>query len=117
MVPKWPSTRSIRACHSSPTKPRYRMGLPPATSQATRNLLRRALAVAIPAVVLILASPARAEPSRPFGEDICRVLAQAAADNGLPVELFTRLIWQESRFNPNAISPRGALGIAQFMPR
>jgi hypothetical protein len=48
---------------------------------------------------------------------ICRTLVNAAAENGLPVELFTRLIWQESRFNPNAVSPKGALGIAQFMPR
>src|SRR5262249_19207592 len=44
-------------------------------------------------------------------------LAQAAADNGLPVEFFTRLIWQESRFDPNAVSSKGAQGIAQFMPR
>ena len=44
------------------------------------------------------------------------MLAQAAADNDLPEEFFTRLIWQESRFNPDAVSPAGAQGIAQFMP-
>ena len=27
-----------------------------------------------------------------------------------------RLIWKESRFNPSAVSPKGAQGIAQFMP-
>jgi hypothetical protein len=32
------------------------------------------------------------------------------------VRFFTRLIWQESRFHPFAISPAGAQGIAQFMP-
>jgi hypothetical protein len=60
--------------------------------------------------------PAKAEPP-PSAEKICRTLTQAAAENALPIELFTRLIWQESRFNPNAVSPKGAMGIAQFMPR
>ena len=55
------------------------------------------------------------DPS-PFVRDICRTLAQAAADNEIPEEFFTRLIWQESRFDPSAVSPAGAQGIAQFMP-
>ena len=50
-------------------------------------------------------------------DDICRTLGQAAADNDLPEEFFTRLIWQESRFDPAAVSPAGAQGIAQFMPQ
>jgi hypothetical protein len=29
---------------------------------------------------------------------------------------FVRLIWRESHFNPKAVSPKGAQGIAQFMP-
>jgi hypothetical protein len=53
---------------------------------------------------------------RPSVDEICRTLAQAAADNNLPEEFFTRLIWQESRFDPGATSPAGAQGIAQFMP-
>jgi membrane-bound lytic murein transglycosylase MltF len=32
------------------------------------------------------------------------------------VRFFTRLIWQESRFDPSQVSPAGAQGIAQFMP-
>ncbi len=35
---------------------------------------------------------------------------------GLPVSFLTRLIWQESRFQPHVVSPAGARGIAQFMP-
>ena len=62
-------------------------------------------------------SDAAATPSRPSVDDICRTLAQAAVGNDLPEEFFTRLIWQESGFDPAAVSPAGAQGIAQFMPR
>ena len=62
-------------------------------------------------------SAASKENPRPSIADICSTLAQAAADNGLPEDFFTRLIWQESRFNPSAVSPAGAQGIAQFMPQ
>ena len=47
---------------------------------------------------------------------VCDALATAATTNDLPVDFFTRLIWQESHFKPDAISPKGAQGIAQFMP-
>jgi hypothetical protein len=53
----------------------------------------------------------------PTADDICRAVEQDAAENGLPVEFFARVIWQESRFNASAVSPKGAQGIAQFMPR
>jgi soluble lytic murein transglycosylase-like protein len=47
---------------------------------------------------------------------ICAALDQSASQNDLPLDFFTRLIWQESRFNPFSISHAGAQGIAQFMP-
>jgi Transglycosylase SLT domain len=50
-------------------------------------------------------------------EQTCSTIQRAAADNGLPVDFFAKLIWQESRFDPGAHSPAGAQGIAQFMPR
>jgi hypothetical protein len=53
----------------------------------------------------------------PTADDICRALEQDAAENNLPVEFFARVIWQESRFNAQAVSRKGAQGIAQFMPQ
>jgi len=47
---------------------------------------------------------------------ICRDLDRLARKYNLPPLFFARLIWQESRFNPYAVSPAGAEGIAQFMP-
>jgi len=49
-------------------------------------------------------------------ETVCSTLQAAAAANDLPVDFFTRLIWQESRFDSQAVSRAGAQGIAQFMP-
>jgi soluble lytic murein transglycosylase-like protein len=43
-------------------------------------------------------------------------ILKAAAAFELPASFFLRLIWQESRFDPRAVSPAGAQGIAQFMP-
>ena len=62
---------------------------------------------------------AEAQPAQnpPTADDICRAVEQDAAENGLPVEFFARVIWQESRFNALAVSRKGAEGIAQFMPR
>jgi hypothetical protein len=74
----------------------------------------RALACLALAAFLLQPIPARADP--PSVDEICHTLAQAAAENDLPEEFFTRLIWQESRFDPAAVSPKGAQGIAQFMP-
>ena len=48
---------------------------------------------------------------------LCDTLAASANKSGLPVSFFANLIWQESRFVFRAVSPAGALGIAQFMPR
>ena len=62
-------------------------------------------------------SPAPTPSSVPAAVDnICNVLAAAAAENDLPIDFFTRLIWQESRFDPAAVSRAGAQGVAQFMP-
>jgi hypothetical protein len=49
-------------------------------------------------------------------QTVCRVVESAASLTGVPIGLLTRLVWLESRFRSDAISPAGAQGIAQFMP-
>jgi hypothetical protein len=54
-------------------------------------------------------------------EAMCLMIESAARSQDLPLEFFARVIWQESRFQSDAIGPmtrRGqrAQGIAQFMP-
>lgn len=50
-----------------------------------------------------------------FVHDLCQSIEVFAKANGLEPGFFARLIWQESRFDPNARSPADAMGIAQFI--
>lgn len=44
------------------------------------------------------------------------VAKAAARKHGIPEDLFLRLVQQESGWNPNAVSHKGATGLAQLMP-
>lgn len=67
-------------------------------------------AVDKPAVAFTRAKPMQV-PTRFAG----MVEAAAAAANISP-KLLAALVWQESRWNANAVSPKGAIGLAQLMP-
>lgn len=67
------------------------------------------------------AGPAQPPALDATREAICLMVEAAAKANALPVEFFARVIWQESRFQSDAIGPvtrsgQRAQGIAQFMP-
>ena len=86
---------------------------------------------------VVLAGPAQAEARRISGPDLlcstgnfghidcirsahfvfdtCQALRNAARRHYIDEGFFARLIWQESRFDPNALSPANARGIAQFI--
>ncbi len=51
-----------------------------------------------------------------FVARVCWQIEASAKAYDLPPAFLAKLIWKESRFDPNAISPMGAEGIAQFMP-
>ena len=76
--------------------------------------------IAIPSVEELAIPPEK--PTDPnTRESMCLMIEAAARASSLPLEFFARVIWQESRFQPDAIGPmtrRGqrAQGIAQFMP-
>lgn len=62
--------------------------------------------------------PARESDAR---EAMCLMIESAARAENLPLEFFARVIWQESRFQSDAVGPatrsgQRAQGIAQFMP-
>ena len=59
---------------------------------------------------------ARAATIEPLDQAVCRLIDGAARAHGLPVGYLTRIIWKESSFRAGAVSPKGAEGIAQFMP-
>src|ERR1700740_2587741 len=68
-------------------------------------------------VVLVAAlAPLASRRAEPGQEAAPRPRGPPPPHTDLPEEFFPRLIWQESRFDPSAVSPAGAQGIAQFMP-
>lgn len=86
-------------------------------NKPNRTMLR-ALAFAAclaPWVAMAADKDDRAGGADPVHE-ICNLIEKHADAEGLPKDFFARLIWKESRFDADAVSPAGAEGIAQFMP-
>ena len=74
-------------------------------------------AVSLPQPSPLATSNVGADQLPPDSVDtLCQALLASAVRNDLPVTFFANLIWQESRFQHDAVSSAGALGIAQFMP-
>lgn len=55
-------------------------------------------------------------PAQLSTNEYVQIARQAAMKYGINPDYFVRQIYSESSFNPNAVSPSGAVGIAQFMP-
>ncbi|MGX9353866.1 lytic transglycosylase domain-containing protein [Roseobacteraceae bacterium S113] len=50
-----------------------------------------------------------------FSYDICTQIERQALRHGIDPNFYARLLWQESRFDRNALSHANAMGIAQFI--
>jgi soluble lytic murein transglycosylase-like protein len=64
----------------------------------------------VPAYAYSATSPAPVPPQ------FAAALTQASAAANVSPSLLAALVWQESRWNPQAVSPKGAMGLAQLMP-
>jgi hypothetical protein len=70
-----------------------------------------------PAIAASRAAFHTAAPQPSFRETLyLPMIREAELRYGLPTRLLQALIWAESRFDPLAISPAGAAGLAQLMP-
>lgn len=81
--------------------------------------MRDILGIAPLVLALLTPSPATSHESAAdldSADRICALIEEAAEAHGLPAPFLTRLIWKESRFDSRAVSPKGARGVAQFMP-
>lgn len=68
------------------------------------------------AVVGFGAGSLPSQPVQPSPLSYRQLARQDALQAGIDPDLFERQINQESGFNPGAVSPAGAIGIAQIMP-
>src|ERR1700722_14239529 len=115
---RWRETRDVRA-----TSP-YSIGA--LTGKGMHDACRMrgliavlAKAIALAAIVFCLSGPAHADAGAETDDAVatlCGIVEASARAEGIPADFFTKLIWRESSFRPNAVSPAGAQGVAQFMP-
>lgn len=75
------------------------------------------LVVAAPVSLATLAAPPTATAAAPgVPSDLWRTVVAAAGVCGLPPQLLAAQLERESAWRPDAVSPAGAQGLAQFMP-
>ena len=89
----------------------------PAGREATLTAAVSASELAAPAAADVLDTPLpKTAKKRERVRQICGLIEREARRVGMPPSFFARVINKESRFDPYAVSPVGAQGVAQFMP-
>jgi Transglycosylase SLT domain/SPOR domain len=102
------------------------LALPLAAATAADDASSTTTNVARPSVEELATKGTPQKPADNAGDNdtreaMCLMIESAARSQNLPVEFFARVIWQESRFQSDAVGPvtrsgQRAQGIAQFMP-
>ena len=80
------------------------------TTSASDKIVDETGAPVVPAYAYTDVGPAPVPPQ------YVAALNQAAASANVSPSLLSALVWQESRWNPQALSPKGAMGFTQLMP-
>lgn len=63
-----------------------------------------------------IAPPQAAGPAGATPEEVARLIQESSARHAVPAPIVEAVAWQESRFDPTAVSPKGARGVMQLMP-
>lgn len=64
-----------------------------------------------------IAPPVAAPVFRATPVEVARLIQESSARHSVPAPLIEAVAWQESRFNHAAVSPKGALGVMQLLPK
>src|SRR5437763_9941885 len=93
----------------------------PAVAEDPLPTTSRAVRPSVEELAIPQQKPADTARESDAREAMCLMIESAARAEGLPLEFFARVIWQESRFQSDAVGPvtrsgQRAQGIAQFMP-
>lgn len=67
--------------------------------------------------VSAIAPPLPDAPLTAAPEEVMRLIQESSARHAVPVPLVQAVAWQESRFNNTAVSPKGAMGVMQLLPK
>lgn len=64
-----------------------------------------------------IAPPLPTAPLAAAPEEVMRAIQESSDRHAVPMPLIQAVAWQESRFNNSAVSPKGALGVMQLLPK
>jgi soluble lytic murein transglycosylase-like protein len=64
-----------------------------------------------------IAPPESTAAYRAAPEEVVRLIEESSARHAVPAAVVEAVAWQESRFNHAAVSPKGARGVMQLLPK